>query len=83
MTSLPRVGGVFGFIIAHMVKMGTTKLNHEQTEFLIEIVRKRSFLYGTTDDNYKDAQMAENGWKSVADSMEKYGVKAQGKLILI
>ena len=51
MTSLPRVGGVFGFIIAHngqdcdhldqtLVKMGTTKLNHEQTEFLIEIVRK-------------------------------------------
>ena len=50
-----------------MVKMGTNKLNPEQIEFVIEIVRKH-FL--TIDDNYSDAHMAENGWDLLLLSMD-------------
>ena len=37
------------------------------TEKLIELVREREVLYNVKDQNYKDAELTKNIWKSIGD----------------
>lgn len=52
---------------------------------LIELVRNRSFLYDTSQKEYRDNGMRENGWKSIGMQM---GISSKiyhniGKIIII
>ena len=56
--------------------MGGKRLTKEQTEELIEHVRRRPYLYDVTDPNHADAGMVANAWVAIT---EKMGLKDKGE----
>lgn len=48
-------------------------LNEEETELLIELVRKYPVLYNLKDKSYFNNNIKENAWKKIAEVLNKNG----------
>ncbi|KAF5283967.1 hypothetical protein FQR65_LT13659 [Abscondita terminalis] len=60
-----------------------TNFSHEDCEKLIELIRQHPPIYNAQLDSYRDENLKDNIWTSIAESINKTGLECRKKWKLI